>query len=166
MALDAKTGRQIMNFGDSGYVDLNKDLRDDGKEHHEDVQNTSPGIIYKDLIITGSAVGEDYESSPGHIRAYDVRTGKRKWIFHTIPEPGEFGYDTWPKEGNEKLGGCNAWGGLSIDSKRGIVFAATGSPSNDFHGGERIGQNLFGNSVLALDAATGKLIWHYPGTAS
>ncbi|MEP6949154.1 MAG: PQQ-binding-like beta-propeller repeat protein [Ginsengibacter sp.] len=161
MALDAKTGKQIMSFGDSGYVDLNKDLRSDGIPHHEDVQNTSPGIIYNDLIITGSAVGEDYESSPGHIRAYDVRTGKRKWIFHTVPEPGEFGYDTWPKEGNANVGGCNAWGGLSLDSKRGIVFAATGSPSNDFHGGERIGQNLFGNSILALDAATGKLIWHY-----
>ena len=161
MALDAKTGKQIMNFGDSGYVDLNKDLRDDGIERHEDVQNTSPGIIYKDLIISGSAVGEDYESSPGHIRAYDVRTGKRKWIFHTIPQPGEFGYDTWPKEGNTGVGGCNAWGGLSIDTERGIVFAATGSPSNDFHGGERIGQNLFGNSVLAIDAATGKLIWHF-----
>jgi quinoprotein glucose dehydrogenase len=161
MALDAKTGKQIMTFGDSGYVDLNKNLRDDGKEHQEDVQNTSPAIIYKDLIITGSMVPEDYEGSPGHIRAYDVRTGKRKWIFHTVPQPGEFGYDTWPKEGNEKAGGCNAWGGLSIDSKRGIVFAGTGSPSNDFHGGERIGQNLFGNSVLALDAATGKLIWHY-----
>src|SRR5436190_10091608 len=161
MALDAKTGKQIMNFGDSGYVDLNKDLRDDGIERHEDVQNTSPAVIYKDLIISGSAVGEDYESSPGHIRAYDVRTGKRKWIFHTIPQPGEFGYDTWPKEGNKGVGGCNAWGGLSIDTKRGIVFAATGSPSNDFHGGERIGQNLFGNSVLAIDAETGKLIWHF-----
>jgi quinoprotein glucose dehydrogenase len=161
LALDAKTGRQIMNFGDSGYVDLNKDLRDDGIVRHEDVQNTSPAIIYKDLIISGSMVGEDYESSPGHIRAYDVRTGKRKWIFHTVPQPGEFGYDTWPKEGNERAGGCNAWGGLSLDSRRGIVFAGTGSPSNDFHGGERIGQNLFGNSILALDAATGKRIWHY-----
>lgn len=159
IALNAKTGKQIMNFGDSGYVDLNKDLR--SGDHHEDVQNTSPAIIHKDLLITGSAVGEDYESSPGHIRAYDVRTGKRKWIFHTIPEPGEFGYDTWPKEGTSTSGGCNAWGGLSLDSKRGIVFASTGSPSNDFHGGERIGQNLFGNSVLALDAATGKRIWHY-----
>ena len=122
MALDAKTGKQIMNFGDSGYVDLNKDLRDDGIERHEDVQNTSPGIIYKDLIISGSAVGEDYESSPGHIRAYDVRTGKRKWIFHTIPQPGEFGYDTWPKEGNEGVGGCNAWGGLSIDYRKRNCF--------------------------------------------
>lgn len=161
MALDANSGQQIMNFGDSGYVDLNKDLRDDGGQHQEDVQNTSPGIIYKDLIITGSAVGERYEASPGHIRAYDVRTGKRKWIFHTVPQPGELGYDTWPKEGNAKIGGCNAWSGLSIDSKRGIVFAATGSASNDFHGGERIGKNLFANSVLAIDAATGKLKWHY-----
>ena len=161
MALDANTGKQIMSFGDSGYVDLNKNLRDDGKEHAEDVQNTSPAIIYKDLLITGSAVSEGYEGSPGHIRAYDVRTGKRRWIFHTVPQPGEFGYDTWPKEGNSTSGGCNAWGGLSLDAKRGIVFAGTGSPSNDFHGGERPGQNLFGNSVLALDANTGKRIWHY-----
>jgi quinoprotein glucose dehydrogenase len=130
------------------YVDLNKDLRDDGKQHQEDVQNTSPGIIYKDLIISGSAVGERYGGSPGHIRAYDVRTGKRKWIFHTIPQPGEFGYDTWPKEGNANSGGCNAWSGLSLDSKRGMVFAATGSASNDLHGGERAGKNLFANSVL------------------
>jgi quinoprotein glucose dehydrogenase len=160
IALDANNGKQIMNFGDSGYVDLNKDLRDDGKEHVEDVQNSSPAIIYKELLITGSSVGEDYEGSPGHIRAYDVRTGKRKWIFHTIPQKGEFGYDTWPADASTS-GGCNAWGGLSLDAKRGIVFAATGSPSNDFHGGERAGQNLFGNSVLALDAATGKRIWHY-----
>ncbi|MBL7696927.1 MAG: PQQ-binding-like beta-propeller repeat protein [Chitinophagaceae bacterium] len=160
IALDATTGKQIMNFGDSGYVDLNKNLRDDGKEHLEDVQNTSPAVVYRDLIITGSAVDERYQGSPGHIRAYDVRTGKRKWIFHTVPQPGEFGYDTW-KEGNATSGGCNAWGGLSLDSKRGIVFAATGSASNDFHGGERKGKNLFANSVLAIDAATGKLKWHF-----
>jgi len=162
IALNARTGKQIMNFGDSGYVDLNKGLRHvNGTERQESVGNTSPGVIFKDLIIIGSAVGENYESSPGHIRAYDVRTGKQKWIFHTIPEPGELGYDTWPKEGNQMAGGCNAWSGLSIDSKRGIVFAGTGSPAFDFHGGERIGQNLFGNCVLALDAATGKLIWYY-----
>jgi len=137
IALDAKTGKQIMNFGDSGYIDLNKGLRsNDGMEHHEDVGNTSPGVIYKDLIITGSAVGEDYESSPGHIRAYDVRTGKMKWIFHTIPQPGEFGYDTWQKDSYKTTGGCNAWSGLSIDNKRGIVFAATGAPAFDFHGME------------------------------
>ncbi|MEP7110268.1 MAG: PQQ-binding-like beta-propeller repeat protein [Ferruginibacter sp.] len=162
IALDAITGRQIMSFGDSGYIDLNKELRNHaGIEHHEDVQNTSPGIIYKDLFIMGSSVSEDYDGSPGHIRAYDVRTGKRKWIFHTIPEPGEFGYDTWPKEGYKTIGGCNAWSGLSIDSKRGIVFAATGAAAYDFYGGERTGKNLFGNSVIALEAATGKLIWHY-----
>ena len=119
IALDAKTGKQIMNFGDSGFTDLNKGLRANGGiEHHEDVGNTSPGVIYKNLIITGSAVSEDYESSPGHIRAYDVSTGKMKWIFHTIPEPGEFGYNTWQKDSYKTVGGCNAWSGLSIDSKR------------------------------------------------
>ena len=162
LALDAVTGKQIKNFGDSGYVNLNRELRsNNGIEPHEDVQSTSPGVIYEDLIIIGSAVGEEYESSPGHIRAFDVRTGKRKWIFHTIPGPGEFGYKTWPEDGYKTAGGCNAWSGLSIDTKRGIVFAATGSPVFDFHGGDRLGQNLFGNSVIALDAATGKLIWHY-----
>jgi len=162
IALDATTGKQIMDFGENGYVDLNKDLRGkEGLAFHEDVKNSSPGIIYKDLIICGSLVGENYESSPGHIRAYDVRTGKKKWIFHTIPEPGEFGYDTWQKESYKTVGGCNAWSGLSLDAKRGIVFAATGTPAFDFHGGERTGQNLFGNSVIALNAATGKLIWYY-----
>ena len=162
IALNAKTGKQIMNFGDSGYVDLNKDLRpSDGIEHHEDVGNTSPGIIYKDLIICGSSVSENYDGSPGHIRAYDVRTGKMKWIFHTIPQPAEFGHDTWPKDAYKTAGGCNAWSGLSLDNKRGIVFAATGAPAFDFHGGERPGQNLFGNSVIALNASTGKLVWHY-----
>lgn len=162
IALDAETGSQIKTFGENGYVDLNKGLRNGAEAARgEDVGNTSPGIIYKDLIITGSAVGEDYESSPGHIRAYDVRTGKQKWIFHTIPEAGELGYETWPKEGNEKVGGCNAWSGLSLDAERGIVFAALGSPSFDFHGGERTGANLFGNSVIALEAASGKLVWHY-----
>lgn len=162
IALDPKTGAPIKSFGDRGAVDLNKGLRlIHGAEQREDVRNTSPGVIYKDLIIIGSSLGEDYESSPGHIRAYDVRTGQQRWIFHTIPEPGEFGYETWPKEGNSKAGGCNAWSGLSIDPERGIVFAATGSPTFDFHGGERIGENLFGNTILALNAATGKRIWHY-----
>ncbi len=161
-ALDATTGNQVMSFGDSGYVDLNKDIRsNDGIVHQEDVSNSSPGIIYKDLIITGSAVSENYDGSPGHIRAYDVRSGKMKWIFHTIPQPGEFGYDTWPKDAYKTAGGCNAWSGLSLDVKRGIVFAATGAPAFDFHGGERVGQNLFSNSVIALNAATGKLVWHY-----
>ena len=162
IALDAKTGKQIMNFGENGFVDIKKGLRSDSTvEQKLDVGNTSPGVIYKDLIIIGSAVGENYESAPGHIRAYDVRSGKMKWIFRTIPLPGEFGYDTWSEDSYKTIGGCNAWSGLSIDKKRGIVFAGTGAPAFDFHGGERIGQNLFGNSVVALDAVTGKYIWHY-----
>lgn len=160
--LNANTGKQIQSFGDSGYVDLNKNLRShEGLDLHEDVTNTSPAVVYNDLIITGSSVGEDYESSPGHIRAYDVRTGKMKWIFHTVPQPGELGYDTWPKDAYKTAGGCNAWAGLSLDRKRGILFAATGAPSFDFHGGERIGKNLFSNCIIAIDAATGKYIWHY-----
>lgn len=160
ISLDAKSGKPIASFGDSGYVDLNKNLRDP-VPYPEDVRNTSPAVIYQNLIITGSAVGEDYGSSPGHIRAYDVRTGKMKWIFHTIPQPGEKGYDTWPKDAYKTAGGCNAWSGLSIDKKRGIVFAATGAASFDFHGGERPGANLYSNCVIAIDAATGKLKWHY-----
>lgn len=162
ISINAKTGKQIMSFGDSGYVDLNQDLRSHlGLNLQENVENTSPAVIYKDLIIVGSSVGEDYESSPGHIRAYNARTGKMQWIFHTVPQPGEQGYDTWPKDAYKTAGGCNAWAGLSIDRDKGIVFAATGSPSFDFHGGERSGKNLFGNSVIAIDAATGKYIWHY-----
>ncbi len=162
IALDAKTGKQVMNFGTNGFVDLNQGLKSsNGVGQNQDVGNTSPGVIYGDLIIIGSSVGEVYNSAPGHIRAFDVRTGKMKWIFRTIPQPGEFGYETWPVESYKTAGGCNAWSGLSIDKKRGIVFAATGAPSFDFHGGDRIGQNLFGNSVIALDAATGKYIWHY-----
>ena len=161
IALDAVTGKQVLTFGNSGYVDLNKGLRTDDSLHHEDVGNTSPAVVYKNLIITGSSVGEDYNSSPGHIRAYDARTGEMKWIFHTIPQPGEFGYNTWNEDSYKKVGGCNAWSGLSLDNKRGIVFAATGAPAFDFHGAQRAGQNLFGNSVIALDAATGKLIWYY-----
>lgn len=162
IALNAMTGTQIMSFGDSGYVDLNKGLhRSDELPRQEDVGNTSPGVIYKDLIISGSAVSETYGSSPGHIRAWDVRTGKMKWIFHTIPYPGEAGYETWAKDSYKTVGGCNAWSGLSLDSKRGIVFAATGAPAFDFHGGERPGKNLYGNCVLAIDAATGRLIWYY-----
>lgn len=164
IALDALSGKQILSFGDSGYVDLNKNLRPAGPGLYENVNNTSPAVIYEDLVITGSSVGEDYESSPGHIRAYDVRTGKMKWIFHTIPQPGEPGYDTWPKDAYKTAGGCNAWAGLSLDRKRGILFAATGSPSFDFHGGERLGQNLFGNSIIAIEAKTGKYIWHYQVT--
>lgn len=165
ISLDARTGKPISSFGKDGYVDLNEGLPM-GRSVYEGtgVGNTSPGVIYKDLIIIGSSVGEDYGSAPGHIRAYDVRTGKMRWIFHTIPQQGEPGYETWPTDGNEHVGGVNAWGGLSIDKKRGIVFAATGSPAFDFFGADRHGKNLFANSVIALNASTGKLIWYYQTT--
>lgn len=161
IALDAKTGNQLMDFGENGYVDLRKGLRNDKEVEKYFIQNTSPGVIYKDLIIVGSSMGETYFGLPGNIRAYDVRTGKMKWIFNTVPQPGEFGYDTWPKENYATAGGCNAWSGFSIDRNRQMIFAATGAPSFDFHGGDRKGANLFGNSVIALNAETGKYIWHY-----
>jgi quinoprotein glucose dehydrogenase len=160
-SLDAKTGEPFKNFGDSGYVDLRKGLRDDAEIEKYSIQNTSPGVIYNDMIIVGSSMGETYTDLPGNIRAYDVNTGELKWLFNTIPRPGEFGYDTWPAENYKSAAGCNAWSGLSIDRKRGMLFAATGSPGFDFHGGNRKGANLFANSVIALDAATGKYKWHF-----
>ena len=122
---------------------------------------TSPGAVYKNLLILGSRVNETYGASPGHIRAYDTVTGQLKWVFHTIPQPGEFGHDTWEWPAGETFGGANAWGGITIDEKRGWVFAATGSATDDFYGGFRKGNNLFSDCVLALDAQTGKLKWHY-----
>ncbi|HUQ67708.1 MAG TPA: PQQ-binding-like beta-propeller repeat protein [Flavitalea sp.] len=160
-SLDAKTGKQFTNFGDSGFVDLRKGLRNDEEIASYSIENTSPGVIYNDMIIVGSSMGETYTDMPGNIRAYDVHSGKLKWVFNTIPRPGEPGYDTWPHENYKLAAGCNAWSGLSIDKKRGILFAATGSPGFDFHGGNRKGANLFANSVIALDAKTGKYKWHF-----
>ncbi len=158
-ALDALSGKPIPSFGTEGRVDMRQDLGLPPEEITMSV--TSPGIIYKDLIILGSAVGEGYNSSPGHIRAYDVKTGKLAWVFHTIPQEGEFGYEDWDPQPGESFGGANAWGGLSLDEKRGWVFAATGSIAFDFFGGRRQGQNLFANCVLAINASTGERIWHY-----
>jgi quinoprotein glucose dehydrogenase len=140
------------------------DLRDglDRDVYFLSVTATSPGIVYQDLLILGSVVGEGpTPSAPGHIRAFDVRTGKRRWIFHTIPHPGEFGYETWSPNAWKTVGGANCWGGMTLDVARGWVFAGTGSPSYDHWGGNRLGQNLFANCVLALDAATGRRIWHF-----
>ncbi len=125
------------------------------------ISASSPGVIFEDMIIMGSTVPETLPGSPGHIRAFDVNTGKQRWIFHTIPYPGEFGYDTWPPEAYKISGGANAWAGLSVDPNLGMVFAATGSASFDFYGSNRIGDNLFADCVLALDARTGKRIWHF-----
>ena len=158
--IDALTGKPIPSFGDQGFIDLHQDLGRDVSDLY--VSSTSPGMIYKDLIIIGTRVDEDAAAAPGHIRAYDVHTGKLRWIFHTIPQPGEFGYDSWEnKEAYKHIGGANAWSGFSLDEEKGILFAPIGSASYDFYGGKRLGNDLFANSVLALDAATGKLIWHF-----
>ncbi|MEQ1796493.1 MAG: PQQ-binding-like beta-propeller repeat protein [Lacibacter sp.] len=158
--VDANNGKPVSSFGDSGKIDLHNDLGRDVKDLY--IATTSPGIIYKDMIIIGSRVAEDAAAAPGHIRAYDVNTGKLRWIFHTIPQPGEAGYETWDdKEAYKHIGGANTWAGFSMDEEKGILFAPTGSASYDFYGGKRTGQNLYANSVLAIDAATGKRIWHF-----
>ena len=159
IALDAGTGKPISGFGENGKVNLNVGVRDKPKDIA--VTKTSPSIIYKDLIICGSRLPDLYGTPPGYIRAYNCKTGKLVWTFHTVPLPGEPGYETWPKDAYKYAGGVNSWAGMSVDSKRGIVFMSLGSPTYDFYGVDRIGANLYGNCVLALDAATGKHVWHY-----
>ena len=160
-ALDPDTGRPILSFGDGGKIDLNKDL--DRYDRHNVVFLTSPGVIYKDLIIVGLRTAEQKPAAPGSIRAYDVRTGKLRWIFHTIPHPGEPGYETWPAEAWKTGGGANNWAGMVVDAERGIVFAPTGSAVDDMYGADRRGDDLYADTLLALDAATGRLIWHFQG---
>ncbi len=159
-ALNATNGQLISTFGSGGKVDLRDGL--DRDVFFLSVAATSPGIVYDDLLILGSVVGEGPDpAAPGHIRAFDARTGKRRWIFHTIPHPGEFGYETWPSNAWKTVGGANCWGGMTLDPRRGLVFAGTGSASYDHWGGNRIGANLFANCVLALKAATGERVWHF-----
>jgi quinoprotein glucose dehydrogenase len=159
-SIDIATGVPVKSFGDNGRIDLHEGLGKDVKDLY--VASTSPGMIYKNLLIMGSRVSEGSDAAPGHIRAYDVKTGKQQWIFHTIPHPGEFGFDSWEDSTAYKhIGGANSWSGFSLDEKRGMLFAPTGSASFDFYGGMRKGANLFANSIIALDAATGKYIWHY-----
>jgi quinoprotein glucose dehydrogenase len=158
--INAKSGKPIKSFGTGGKIDLHNDLGRDASKLY--VAMTSPGIIYKDMIILGCRVSEEADAAPGFIRAYDVHSGKLRWIFHTIPQPGEFGYDSWDdKNAWKHIGGVNAWSGFSLDEKNGILFVPIGSASYDFYGGRRTGNNLFANCVLALDAATGKRIWHF-----
>jgi len=158
--VNADNGNPIQDFGENGRVDLHEGL---GREVHDlYIAATSPGIIYKNIYIIGSRVNETADAAPGHIRAYDVKTGKMEWVFHTIPHPGEPNYETYPdKEAWKHLGAANAWSGFSLDEKNGILFAPTGAIAFDFYGGKRKGQDLYGNSLLALDAATGKLNWYY-----
>ncbi|HLJ48296.1 MAG TPA: PQQ-binding-like beta-propeller repeat protein [Bryobacteraceae bacterium] len=160
-AIDKRTGQPIQTFGDNGRIDLRVGL--DRPIENISISASSPGVIYEDMIIMPSTVPETLPGSPGDIRAFDVNTGKQRWTFHTIPHPGEFGYDTWPKDAYKISGGANAWAGLSVDPKLGMIFAATGSASFDFYGANRIGDNLFADCVIALDARTGRRIWHFQG---
>ena len=161
-SLDAKTGQPAPGWGnDSGWVDLRAGL--DRPVEGLSVSASTPGAIYKDMLIVGTSVPEALPSAPGDIRAYDVKTGAIRWSFHTIPHAGEFGYDTWPAEAWKVAGGANAWSGVTVDSARGMVFFATGSASFDFYGANRVGDNLFANSIVALDANTGKRVWHFQG---
>jgi quinoprotein glucose dehydrogenase len=158
-AINAENGLPVKSFGKGGYLDLTENL---DRKTNSFVSGTTPGIIYKDLLIIGARVAESEDAAPGHIRAYDVRTGKLRWIFHTIPHPGEKGFETWPDSTAWKhLGGANNWAGMALDEERGIVYVPTGSVGGDFYGGNRKGTNLFANCLIALDAATGKYIWHY-----
>ncbi len=158
-ALDARTGKKIESFGTSGRVSLKEGLGQGSANLM--VGSNTPGVIYKNLIIMGSRVNEGPIAAPGYLRAFDARTGKLVWVFRTIPHPGEPGYETWPEDAWKRIGGANAWSGLSVDLERGLVFAGTGSASFDFWGGNRKGQNLYANCILALNAETGERKWHY-----
>ncbi|GAB3223117.1 hypothetical protein GCM10027423_58110 [Spirosoma arcticum] len=164
-AINALTGKPTRSFGENGEVDLHEGLGNKETLGHDvatfSVRATTPGVIHRDLLIIGSSVSEGGDALPGYIRAFNVRTGKLAWVFHTIPLPGEYGYETWSKDAYKKLGGANCWAGMVVDEKRGVVYAGTGSPSADFYGGAREGQNLFANCVIALNAQTGKRIWHF-----
>jgi len=159
-AIDARTGKSIPTFGTDGAVDLKQGLGRDPKTLSL-VQSTTPGRVFEDLLILGSATNQGYGSAPGDLRAFDVRTGRLVWTFHTIPHPGEFGYETWPADAWQKVGGANIWSELSIDEKRGIVYAPTASAKYNFYGVDRTGANLFADCLLALDARTGKRLWHF-----
>ena len=159
-AIDASTGKPVSTFGKAGRVDLRQGLDRDPASISL-IQSTTPGRVFENLVIVGSATNQGYGSAPGDIRAYDVRDGHLVWTFHTIPRPGEFGYDTWPKDAWKTVGGANVWGEMSVDVKRGILYAPTASPKYNFHGVDRAGANLFGDCLLALDARTGKRLWHF-----
>jgi quinoprotein glucose dehydrogenase len=161
VALDPADGSVITSFGERGRIDLRKNLNRD-PETIKRVATMTPGRVFEDLLIVGSAVGDEtYEGAPGDIRAYNLLTGDLVWTFHTIPHPGEFGYDTWPEDAWMKIGAANAWSNIAIDKARGIAYVPTGAPSYHFYGGNRVGDNLFANTLLALDARTGERIWHF-----
>ncbi len=160
-ALEAATGKPVAAFGKDGRIDLRGDLGRDPEK--QSVALTSPGIVYKDLIIVGGRNPETLPAAPGDVRAYDVRSGKLRWSFHTIPHPGEYGYETWPKEAWKYSGAANNWAGMAADPKRGIVYVPTGSAAFDFYGSDRVGDDLFANCLIALNAETGERMWHFQG---
>lgn len=160
-ALDAATGNPIASFGENGRIDLRKGL---GRDYAtQSIALTTPGVVYKDLIIVGGRDPETHPAPPGDIRAYDVKTGALRWQFHTIPHPGEPGYETWPEGAWKSAGAANNWAGMSVDAKRGIVYVPTGSAVFDFYGGDRLGNDLFADTLLALDAETGRRLWSFQG---
>jgi len=159
-ALNAENGQLISGFGDHGKVDLRTGIERDTTDMF--IRSNTPGAIFKDLLILGTLVPDgNLAAPPGDVRAFDVRTGKIRWIFHTIPHPGEYGYETWPTEAYTYTGGANAWTGIAVDHQRGMVFIPTGSAAFDFWGGNRKGENLFSNALIALNAETGERIWHF-----
>ena len=157
--INAENGQLIESFGQGGRVSLKGGLDKDVNDRF--IVSNTPGVIFEDLLIIGTRVDETSGAAPGHIRAFNIHTGEREWIFHTIPHPGEYGYDTWPENAWQEIGGANAWTGMAIDQERGLVFIPTGSASYDFYGADRLGQNLFANCVLALNARTGERAWHF-----
>lgn len=156
-AIDARTGKLVDSFADHGKLDLKIGL-DRGDRP---LSSRTPGRVFENIIILGSATGEGYLAPPGDIRAFDVVTGKLLWVFHTIPRPGEFGYDTWPKDAYKYMGGVDVWGEITIDPKRGIAYFPVASAKYELYGGDRKGDNLYADCILALDARTGKRLWHY-----
>lgn len=167
ISLDASTGQPDAGFGTNGIVDLRIDADDAPAGQRRDLSRllygvTSAPAIFEDLVIVGVSLGEGPGPAlSGDIRAFDARTGRERWRFHTVPRPGEHGHDTWTGDAWRHRGGVNAWSGFTVDNRRGLVFAGLGSAAFDFYGGDRLGDNLFANSVLALDARTGKRAWHF-----
>lgn len=162
ICLDAKTGEPVSTFGENGIVDISKGLIWPINKLH--LSETSPPVVYKDLVILGSGVGDRlvYKNDPpGDVRAFDAHTGKQAWSFHTIPQAGEFGNETWGEDSWKYTGHTNVWAPMTLDEKRGLLYMPVSTPSNDFFGGRRPGANLFGESLVCLDAATGKRKWHF-----
>ncbi|GAB5453218.1 MAG: hypothetical protein Hals2KO_35460 [Halioglobus sp.] len=158
-AVDALTGELAAEFGDAGVVDLRVGL--DRPVDGLSVNVIAPGTLYKDLLIQGFGTSEFHDAAPGYIRAYHLPSGELRWTFRTVPAAGEFGADTWPAENRDALGGANSWGGITVDAARGIAFVPTGSAAYDYYGADRAGDNLFANSLVALNASTGERLWHY-----